>query len=371
MHISDAFDGGNIAVLHCTEPTDIQLTIRPDVDGKSRQWFFFRLSGARDLPCRLRIVNAAAVSYPAGWDGYQAVCSSDGVHWHRVDTRRVDGEVHIHHTPAADVVWFASFAPFTTHRHADLLRRCQARGARVRTLGSTLDGQGMDVVEIGEGDCPIWVVARQHPGESMASWFADGLLDRLLDPSAPEAQALRQCATIHVVPVMNPDGARRGHLRTNAAGVDLNRSWASPSMDQSPEVALVRADMLRTGAAIGLDVHGDEAIPYCFASRNVLGIPDLTPSYEKQFWTLLADLDEFCADFQVDIGYPRPPAGRANLAMCSTWMAHHLGTLALTIEQPFKDNALQPDPVHGWSPQRSRRFGAQSIHALLRTVERL
>lgn len=28
----------------------------------------------------------------------------------------------------------------------------------------------------------MWIVARQHPGESMAEWWCEGLLKRLVDP---------------------------------------------------------------------------------------------------------------------------------------------------------------------------------------------
>ena len=34
---------------------------------------------------------------------------------------------------------------------------------------------------------------------------------------------------------MNPDGSWRGHLRTNASGANLNREWADPTPDKSPE----------------------------------------------------------------------------------------------------------------------------------------
>lgn len=368
MHISDAFDGGNIEVIDASADGGVRLAIKADVDGKSRQWFCFRLVGARGRPCTLRIVNAHQASYAAGWKGFRAVCSSDGARWVRVDTEYVGGELRIQHTPDADVVWFASFAPYSMDRHAALLARCQHAGARVRCLGSTLDDQGIDVVEVGEGPASVWVVARQHPGETMAAWFAEGMLERLTQHDDDEVKALRALATVRVVPNMNPDGARRGQLRTNAAGVDLNRSWLSPDPARCPEVALVRADMLRTGADIGLDIHGDEALPYCFASRNVLGVPSLTEGAEARFWAFLKLLERCCDDFQVDIGYPRPPRGKATLAMCSTWMAETLGSLAITIEQPFKDNALRPDTVHGWSPDRSRRFGAQTVTALLKAL---
>ena len=42
---------------------------------------------------------------------------------------------------------------------------------------------------------------------------------------------------------MNPDGSRRGHLRTNAVGANLNREWHAPSAEKSPEVLCVRNAM--------------------------------------------------------------------------------------------------------------------------------
>lgn len=42
---------------------------------------------------------------------------------------------------------------------------------------------------------------------------------------------------------MNPDGTWRGHLRTNAAGANLNREWDTPTLEHSPEVYYVRNHM--------------------------------------------------------------------------------------------------------------------------------
>jgi murein tripeptide amidase MpaA len=68
------------------------------------------------------------------------------------------------------------------------------------------------------------------------------------------------------VPCVNPDGAFRGNHRTNALGTDLNRAWLSPDPATAPEVAAIKARMDETGVALALDIHGDEEIPYNFAS---------------------------------------------------------------------------------------------------------
>ena len=64
-----------------------------------------------------------------------------------------------------------------------------------------------------------------------------GFLDRLLDSHSALARHALQKAVFYVVPNMNPDGSWRGHLRTNAAGANLNREWAKPSLETSPEVS--------------------------------------------------------------------------------------------------------------------------------------
>jgi murein tripeptide amidase MpaA len=70
----------------------------------------------------------------------------------------------------------------------------------------------------------------------MAEWAAEGLLRRLIDEHDATSRALLRQAVFYVVPNMCPDGSARGHLRTNAAGANLNREWAQPAADRSPEV---------------------------------------------------------------------------------------------------------------------------------------
>ena len=107
-------------------------------------------------------------------------------------------------------------------------------GVGYRSLGKSLDGQDIDCLTIGEGGTTVWLYARQHPGETMAEWWMEGALEKLTDPDDPVARVLRSECTFHVVPNMNPDGSRRGHLRTNAVGVNLNREWHAPSAEKYP-----------------------------------------------------------------------------------------------------------------------------------------
>jgi hypothetical protein len=51
VHISSAFDAGNIEVVDASNPSNIQLRIRPEPhtpkdDRAHLQWFYFQVSGA-------------------------------------------------------------------------------------------------------------------------------------------------------------------------------------------------------------------------------------------------------------------------------------------------------------------------------------
>lgn len=373
--IDSAFDGGNIIVSHMNGPDDIALTIRRDAQSEFYQWFHFRLSGARDQPCTLRIVDLAGSAYPGGWPGYRVAVSADRQNWTRAETSydasADNGTLIIRLTPDSDQVWLAYFAPYSMERHHDLIARTAlAPGVRHDILGHSIEGQSIDRLCIGNGPRQIWLYGRQHPGETMAEWWMEGALDRLIDPADPVARRLRAVATIHVVPNMNPDGSCRGHLRTNAAGINLNREWAAPTAEKSPEVLAVWTAMLTSGVDFAMDVHGDEAIPHVFIA-GFEGIPSITDRQLHLLKDYKARLQRLTPDFQTRVGYPPAGAGRANLTMSTNAVAERFGCLAMTLEMPFKDNDDLPDAQFGWSPGRSKTLGRDCLAALAEIIDDL
>ena len=361
--VSAAFDSGNIRVL-AQDGDRFDLEIVADHLSGFYQWFHFRLMGAAGRAVELRIVNAGKSAYPDGWPGYSARMSADRDRWTLAPTSYADGVLTIRVTPEGDNLWLAYFAPYSMERHYDLVAEIAGRpGVSYRSLGQTLDGQEMDCLDFGEGPLQVWLYARQHPGESMAEWWMEGALDRLTDGHDPVARALRQKARFHVVPNMNPDGSRRGHLRTNAAGTNLNREWHAPSREKSPEVLHVLAAMDESGVDFAMDVHGDEAIPYVFMA-GFDGIPGWTQRQGDLYALYRDTLAKVTPDFQTRHGYAVAGPGKANLTMSTNQLAERFGAVSMTLEMPFKDNADLPDPLHGWSAERSARLGADCIAAL-------
>jgi murein tripeptide amidase MpaA len=368
VHISQNFDGGNIEIVSAESASDIRLNIRHDKDSEFYQWFYFRLSGARGVACTLKILNAAGAAYPKGFEDYRVAYSYDRQQWHRWPTALVDSELTIEITPEQDSLYFAYFTPYSMERHADLIARSlQSPRCSLEVLGQSLDGQDIDLLKISGGSSQptkqCWLIARQHPGETMAQWWMEGALEWLLDAENEQSRALLERCTFYIVPNMNPDGSRRGHLRTNAAGRNLNREWADPALDSAPEVYVVREAMARGGVDFFLDVHGDESLPYCFIA-GVEGLAGWDANSQAQLDFYKNRLAELNPDFQTVVGYPPKAPGEANLTMAGGHVGERYGCLAMTLEMPFKDTTATPDEAVGWNGPRSKRLAHSCLVAI-------
>jgi len=374
MRITANFDSGNIEVINLEDKKDVQLAIRPDVGNEFFQWFNFRVEGEVGEQYVMNIVNAGEASYLEGWENYQAVASYDRQHWFRLPTFYKDGKLSMVVNMDCESIQIAYFAPYSYERHQDLLAAVQMHPlVSLSHLGETLDQRDLTLVKVGDDDPNkrnIWITARQHPGETMAEWLVDGLLHSLLDSDNATAKLLLDKANFYIVPNMNPDGSVRGHLRTNAAGVNLNREWLNPSLEKSPEVFHVINKMKETGVDLFYDVHGDEALPFVFLAGS-----QGTPSYSDRLAKLRDRFSEVfklaSADFQSEFGYEIDAPGEANMTVATNWVAEEFDCLANTLEMPFKDNDNVPDPTMGWSPERSIKLGEASLVAMLAVVDDL
>ena len=372
ISIDSNFDSGNIEVRSIDGPKAV-LTIRKDHQSEFAQWFHFRVSGVAGREIELKLVDLDQSAYPAGWPGYHACVSEDREYWARAagsfDKQAEGGTLTIRYTPASDLAWFAYFAPYSMERHHDLVAEAAAsEGVSYRKLGDTLDGQPIDCLEMGKGELQVWLYARQHPGESMAEWWMEGALECLTDPTDPVCRALRQHCTFHIVPNCNPDGSRRGHLRTNAVGTNLNREWHEPTAEKSPEVLAIRNAMDESGVDFAMDVHGDEAISAVFLA-GFEGIPSWTDRQGGNFYRYRSLLERRTPDFQTAKGYPASKPGKANLSMSTNQVAERFGATAMTLEMPFKDNDDLPDPEQEWSPERCKILARDCLAALLEWIE--
>ena len=373
MRISSNFDSGSVEVIDATDPSQIRLRLRQDNAAPFCQWFHFRVLGVAGTPLTMVFENADDAVFSDGWPDYRALASYDHRNWFRVATTAYeDGRLVIRHTPERDNIYYAYFEPYSFERHMELLGLAESSPwAQVVNLGATVEDRDLDLVVVGrprEDRKAVWITARQHPGETMSEWFVEGLLERLLDGADPVARRVRDLACLYIVPNMNPDGAVRGNLRSNAAGINLNREWRDPSLARSPEVYLVREHMERTGVDLYLDIHGDESLSYVFFSTadEVPGFSDGLAEQQRRFAQAFRAASP---DFQTEQGYVAGRFGDELLTLASKWVAWHQHCLSLILEMPFRYNANLPDGLTGWSAARSKRLGAAVLLPVLQFLE--
>ena len=128
--------------------------------------------------------------------------------------------------------------------------------------------------------------------------------------------------------------------------------------------------MKETGVDLYLDVHGDEALPYNFVagSEGNPGYSDRIHQLEEKFKDSLMAVSP---EFQDEHGYPKDKPGEANLTVASNAVGQLYDCLAYTLEMPFKDNALLPDPAYGWSPKRCFQLGEDVLVAMNAVADEL
>jgi murein tripeptide amidase MpaA len=373
--INAAFDSGNI-IVKAIKGNTATLQIRQDRESEFKQWFHFRTESVSGEEMELRITGMESSAYPQGWPGYRACVSEDRDYWGRADTSydkdEDGGTLTIRYASVSGLAWFAYFAPYSMERHHDLVSEvASCEGVDYRCLGTSIVGQPIDCLEMGEGDIQVWLYARQHPGETQAEWWMEGALDMLTDPSDPHARKLREKCRLHIVPNCNPDGSSGGHLRTNHVGINLNREWAEPSPEKSPEVLCIRNAMDETGVHWAMDIHGDEAIPAAFMA-GFEGIPSWTDAQGERYRKFINRLSDRTPDFQTKLGYPIAGKGKANLSMSTNQLAERFGPsngcVSMTLEMPYKDTIDNNDPDQGWSPERCKLLARECLAVLAEMV---
>ncbi|KQT63423.1 murein tripeptide amidase MpaA [Pseudomonas sp. 2957] len=373
--ISANFDSGNIQVIDISNPLSPVLAIRPDTRSAHFQWFHFKASGLHvHQEHWFRLVNASQSTYSKGWPGYQAVASYDHVNWFRIPTSFEGDSLRFCLEAEQTHAWFAYFEPYSRGRHDWLIEQALSKaGTELLATGKSVEGRDIQLLRKGtgaEGQRKIWIIAQQHPGEHMAEWFMEGVIERLERQDDPVLNKLLASADLYLVPNMNPDGAFHGHLRTNAMGQDLNRAWQNASQDISPEVLFVQQQMQKYGVDAFIDVHGDETIPHVFTA-GCEGNPGFTPRIEKLEEHFRSHLKHTTKDFQTTYGYTRDEPGQANMTLACNSVGQKYDCLSLTLEMPFKDHDDHPDKITGWSGKRSKQLGKDVLTTLADMVDTL
>jgi hypothetical protein len=119
-------------------------------------------------------------------------------------------------------------------------------------LGTSVEGRALHLLSFGRGPFPVLLWSQMHGDEPTATpallHLAEYVARHREDPAVAH---MLNALTIHLVPMLNPDGARRNQRR-NAQGIDINRDAL---LLQSPEGRALKALRDRLQPKLGFNLH--------------------------------------------------------------------------------------------------------------------
>jgi hypothetical protein len=261
------------ALASCTIAADgsIEALVAPETSPiNASPWYAFEVSPPPETETHITLCYAEAGHRYHPW------LRTGGGPWHRLDPARItvhaDGRAHLRLPPLDGPTIVAAqplddpdraLAPFDQLARAGRLARLEA--------ARSVDGDPIHAyLHRPPGAKGLLVfLTRQHPPERPGAVGFDHFAALLLSDT-PLMQALRREVAILFVPVMNPDGIRRGHWRGNANGADLNRDWG---VFRQPETAGTGALIIRLAADLPLLF----AMDFHATRRDILYAPPPSP----------------------------------------------------------------------------------------------
>jgi hypothetical protein len=143
-------------------------------------------------------------------------------------------------------------------RHADVLglidklKSADERLFQVEQVGTSVEGRSLNHIWFGRGPMHVLLWSQMHGDEPTAtSALFDVCTYIARHRSEPHVSQILERLTVHMVPMVNPDGAERW-TRRNAQGLDINRDAV---LLQSPEARALKALRDRLEPAVGFNLH--------------------------------------------------------------------------------------------------------------------
>lgn len=256
--IDSDLPAGNIHVSAVTNDTVYLQNEMRDTSG----WWFnwaFRVRGAAGRTLTFRFTNGS----PVGTRG-PAISYDRGASWAYAapGTWTVSSFSHTFPgDPRSNDVWFAMAMVYTQRDWEAFLARHRERRDFIETgtLCASRKGRAAERVRFGcigrEPRYRIWLSARHHACEMMASYVLEGILDAVLADTELGAW-FRENVELMVVPFVDKDGVEDGDQGKNRVPHDHNRDYNAKSI--YPETQAIQAlvpSWSRGKLVVALDIH--------------------------------------------------------------------------------------------------------------------
>jgi zinc carboxypeptidase len=147
-----------------------------------------------------------------------------------------------------------------------------------RVAGESAEGREIRHLTFGTGPTTVLLWSQMHGNESTASMSLADIIRFFHDsPDHPLAQRVAAGATIHMMPMLNPDGAER-FRRRNAQGIDVNRDARRL---ETPEGRLLKAVRDEVDPDFGFNLHDQGAAVRVGRTDRGVAIALLAPAFNE------------------------------------------------------------------------------------------
>jgi hypothetical protein len=152
------------------------------------------------------------------------------------------------------------------------------RSVTAQVVGESAEGRDIRHLTFGNGPTTILLWSQMHGDESTASMALADII-RLFDESTehPLVRRIAEGATVHMIPMLNPDGAER-FRRRNAQGIDVNRDARRL---ETPEGKALKAVRDAVEPDFGFNLHDQGAAIRVGDSNRGVAIALLAPAFNE------------------------------------------------------------------------------------------
>lgn len=142
--------------------------------------------------------------------------------------------------------------------------------------GESGEGREIRHLTYGHGATQVLLWSQMHGDESTASMSLADIVRFFNDsPDHPLARRIADGAIVHMIPMLNPDGAQR-FQRRNAQGIDINRD---ARLLQTPEGRLLKSVRDKVEPDFGFNLHDQNAAVRVGRSDRGVAIALLAPAF--------------------------------------------------------------------------------------------
>jgi hypothetical protein len=261
--------GGEISVIGYNPAT---IRVSPHNEGKggwSQVWWYFSVDGL--TPGEQVILQLNQGDNKNGRISPQIYFSYDPDVWGLTNTgelREINGKQFFvyKHKVQGEKVWFAYDLPYTPSTMGKLLLPEAKRDSQVEIfeLCKTKNNRSVNAIRFNNRSKTsnikygIWLQARAHAFETGGSWVLNEL-GRWLLSNDPEANALRNCAVITIIPIVDVDGVVEGRTGKYQMPYDHNRNWEE-TPNHWEEIQTIKSSIKKMSAEnmvdLFIDFHG-------------------------------------------------------------------------------------------------------------------